>query len=547
MKAQEIITRYNAEKSEKKTVESTLQLIEEFIRPFSGKFFQEQGTEYEVDWRKREVWDGTAILAAQTLSASMQGSLTSPSAPWFGLTFLQDELKQNTDAMAWLEACVEIMYDALHDSNFDVEASEFYLDLVTFGTAVIVEEAKSEATWAGIDFSTVPMREIFFEHDHKKRLVRLYRRLMWNALQLKEKFGLEALPDYIKQKLEAGAQAQERMEVVFCVYERDNVGPFDMSKPIPPEKRPWGYKYVMHKDATQIGPEGGYYEMPAFVSRWRKTSGSKWGFSPAHVALSDVLTLNELVATMMEALAKVVDPATLTTNRGLLSDLDQERGGLTVVRSLEDVRIHESGARFDVSNLERAQLQESINRMFHVDQLQLKESPAMTATEVSVRYELMQRLLGPTLGRLQTDFLDPVVSRTFNLCRRAQLFPPMPPVVSELQGRMQVQYTGPLPRAQRMDEVRSTQDWLATLAGMAEVAPDIMDVPDTDAIARGLGDMMNVPAKFRHSKSEVADERAARREQQARMEEAMQRQAEGEAAQAEGQGVVALAEAGSAA
>ena len=276
--------------------------------------------------------------------------------------------------------------------------------------------------------------------------------------------------------------------------------------------------------------------MPAFIARWRKVSGSQWGHSPAMICLADIRNANELVESTLEAVGKVVDPATITTQRGLLSDLDLSRGGLTVVRNLSDIAPFESAARFDVAAGTLAQFQNSINRTFRVDQLQLKESPAMTATEVSVRYELMQRLLGPTLGRLQNDFLNPLITRTFNIMMRAGRLPQVPDVVKQAQGQMNVEYTGPLPRAQRMEVVRATQEWLMTLGNMAEVFPEMLDSVNPDAVARRMARLMSVPAAMMRTDEQVIQLREARAEQQQKEQELMEAQAEGEAMQAQGKG-----------
>ena len=89
------------------------------------------------------------------------------------------------------------------------------------------------------------------------------------------------------------------------------------------------------------------------------------------------------------------------------------------------------------------------------DQLELNEGPQMTATEVQVRYELMQRLLGPTLGRLQSEFLNPIVERAFYSMLRGNALPPMPEVLQQIGGDLDIEYVGPLARSQKMDEVTS--------------------------------------------------------------------------------------------
>jgi len=89
MDAIEIKQRYDALWGIRKTVEQDWDLIEKFITPLrGGKFFQDQSSEHEIDWRRgRDVFDSTAILAANTLASSIHGALTSPSNRWFTLRF----------------------------------------------------------------------------------------------------------------------------------------------------------------------------------------------------------------------------------------------------------------------------------------------------------------------------------------------------------------------------------------------------------------------------------------------------------------------------
>jgi hypothetical protein len=154
---------------------------------------------------------------------------------------------------------------------------------------------------------------------------------------------------------------------------------------------------------------------------------------------------------------------------------------------------------------------------------------------VQVRYEIMQRLLGPTLGRLQSDFLDPVVERVFNILYRSGRLPQPPEVVIENQAEMDVNYMGPLSRAQRADQVTAVERWMMLLGSQAELYPELLDTPDVDEIAKGTASMLSVPAKFLRSADEVAANRQEREEMMQRQQEAMVAEQEGKAmgAQAE--------------
>ncbi len=532
----DIIKRFESLESERRgTVEGVWDEIEKFVLPLRGDFYSTLNSEGEVDWRRREIYDSTAVLACQSLAASIQGNLTSPSQKWFDLRFRDDELNDNDAAMEWLEDCSERIYQALNESNFDIEIAEAYLDLVGFGTSSITEEVDEDGK---LLFSAVPVREAFFEEDHKKQVYRFYRRLQWTATQIISKFGEENVPDKIRKMADTPDGSTQTQVVIFCIYPRDVPADLDVSKPIADKSRPFGYKYVLKTGQETLGEEGGYYEMPSFVSRWRKTAGSRWGHSPATVALADILMLNQIKEATVEAAGKAIDPASLVLESALLSDLDLERGGKTIVNDIDGVRPYESGTKFDVANMEISMLVDSIRNAFFQNQLELKESPAMTATEVNVRYELMQRLLGPTLGRLKTDLLDPLIQRSFNILYRAGQLEEMPQELTAAP--LDIEYNGPLPRAQQSDTAMAIEQWLMGLAQMAEVFPEAMDLVDTDEAVRTIATLRGVPAKVLKSAQEIEEKRSQRNQQMQVAQTIQAAQGAGDAMQAVGQGAQAL-------
>lgn len=540
----EIRKRFDYLVTQRKTVEDIWQVINQLVVPFRGDFFRDVSSEHSVTWRdNREVFDSTAIDAAHILASSIHGSLTSPAIRWFELGYRDTRLNDNKEARSWLESAAEKCFNALQDSNFNLEANETYLDLVSYGTSMVVEEViEKNGKFQRLNFQSVPVEEMWFEQDHMGQAHRTYRRYQWTPVQMVTKFGKEGVPEDIYKQSQTPQGMDKRYAVIMCIYPREDKANANTSQTLSPKERPFGMKYVLHKDASELGEEGGYYEQPAFIPRWRKTSKSMWGHGPAMIALPDILTINSLVELILKATEKVVDPPTKVTERGLLSDLDLEPAGMTVVRSMDSMEPYESGARFDVSQLQREQLKQAIRSIFFVDQLELKESPAMTATEVQTRYELMQRLLGPTLGRLQSDYLDPLVQRTFNILYRAGQLENPPQIVFDSSGELDIIYTGPLVRAQRADIAQGVTRWVATLAELSEIKPDVLDIPDWDAISKELGSLEGVPAKLMRSDTEIKTVRKQREQEEQRMREATLRQEEGAGLEAIGKGQQALSE-----
>ena len=258
------------------------------------------------------------------------------------------------------------------------------------------------------------------------------------------------------------------------------------------------------------------------------------------IALADVLTLNQTVEMRIKAIEKRIDPPQKVEERALLTDLMLQARGLTVLRDITKLAPIDTGADINAGEIEIADLRSAIRSYFFVDQLELKESPAMTATEVQVRAEMMQRLLGPTLGRLQSDFLDLMVQRTFNILLRAGKLKEVPDRVDAANAAMDIDYMGPLSRAQKTDRAASTERWLMNLLAIAEVLPEVLDVPDPDAIARNTATMLSVPAGMLRDEAEVEEIREQREAAMMAQQEAIQAQEEGAAMEAVGKGEQAL-------
>lgn len=552
MDNQKIRTRFEAQWSARKIIEYTWNLVGRFVVPLrTDDFFQEQWTEHAVRWDRprRDVYDSEAILAAENLAASVHSGLTSSLVRWFNIQFRNTELNQNNEAKVWLEVVADIMWEAMRESNLDLEIGETYLDLTTFGTSPFSEEViEKGGSFDALEFKSVPIRETYFEMTHRNQPLRFYRLLRMLPLQIQEQFGRDKVPDYINDKADAADSTTERQDVIYCVYERPEFQDADRSTTIPKERRPFGEKYIMRKDAALLGEEGGYYDMPIALPRWRKSNVSAWGYSPAMVVLGNILQLNDTVSMESDALEKNIDPTMFVTQRGLVSRRDLRAGGITVLRNLEDYRFLERN--IDVSWVYRRvdMLQSMIRRAFYVDQLELKESPAMTATEVNVRYELMQRLLGPTFGRLKSDLLDKIVERTYGIMYRAGQFPKTPQIVLDNQAQLDIEYTGPMARAQKAERVGAIERFgtnIVQLAnGIAPLAPqkaqELLDYVDTDKVPKELADLLGIPADMLPSDGDIEKKRGERQQQEAQAQQIATAQGTGDAMQAVGQGAQSL-------
>jgi hypothetical protein len=147
-----------------------------------------------------------------------------------------------------------------------------------------------------------------------------------------------------------------------------------------------------------------------------------------------------------------------------------------------------------------------IRRIYRTDELQLKDSPAMTATEAQIRYELMNRVLGKTLTFIQNDLLDPIILALISMRIRMKAGNPMPKKVAVAGGAFTIEYLGPLARSQRTDEVAAIERGATFVAGLAQFYPKARAAFNPIKAIKHVFNRLGVPAEIMPTDQEMQDE-----------------------------------------
>jgi len=471
------------------------------------------------DKRFELVFDSTAIHAAELLASSLHGMLTNAASPWFHLRFKDEEINDNDEAKEWLESSSQAMYQAFARSNFQQEVHELYLDLVVFGTGSMLIEEDEEET---IKFSTRHISEIYIQENTKGRVDTVYRYFKIPARLVVQQFG-DASPRIAKI---AEKNPYDEVDILHVVLPREDRNVTKLDK----LNKPYGSYYVEPQDGTLLS-EGGYDEFPYIVPRFTKSSTEQYGRSPAMVALADTKMLNKMSETIIKAAQKSIDPPLLVPDDGFILPVKTVPGGLNFYRSGSRDRIEplQIGANIPLGLNYEEQRRDAIRKAFYVDQLLLAQNIQMTATEVLQRNEEKMRMLSPVLGRLQSEMLQPLIDRVFNLLLRKKQMPLAPEI---LQGQdIEIEYVSPLARAQRTGDVQSAVRALEILAPLNQIAP-VLDYLDTDGFVKHVSQVLGVPAKILRSNEEVAEIRNQRAQAEAQAAQLAQAQQEANIAQA---------------
>lgn len=134
----------------------------------------------------------------------------------------------------------------------------------------------------------------------------------------------------------------------------------------------------------------------------------------------------------------------------------------------------------------------------------------MTATEVQARRDLMDRVLGSPVGRLQTDALVPIVEIVLRMLYRAGRLPEAPPMVKQKRAEVRVRFRGPIARAQLLDEVVGIEREASFVAGLLKMGfEDARYYFDVGQAIREHSRRVGAPATTLRSKEEAEKLRKA--------------------------------------
>lgn len=510
--------------------ESTWRDCFNFTFPLRGSGFQSEKLNAQSGQDKRaQLVDATATDAGRILASGLMSGLTPPNSLWFQLG-----VENSTeDDRRWLEAAGQTTFEAIHGANFDSAAFECMLDVVAAGWfALYIEGDKSDPK--SLVFEEWPLSEVYVAASKRGGAIdTVYRQFELSAEAAVAEYGEECSEE--TQKI-ARAKPDDLIQLVHAIYPRAAAQGYVKGSRI--SARLAIASCHVEVKAKKIVRESGYNEMPVVVARWQKLPSSAYAVGPAFDALPDVRMLNELKTLQYQNADIAVSGMWKAVDDGILNPSSIKIGARKVVpmADINSMQPLESGADFNLSFTLESRLQASIRKIFMADQLQPQDGPQMTATEVHVRVGLIRQLLGPVYGRLQSEYLAPMIERCFGILLRAGAFEPPP---ETLAGRdYTVRYISPLARAQRQEEVTAMDQFENTLLTEAAVNPNVLDVYKWDDAASERAKLLGVPVKLIRSAKDVSAIRQGRvQAQQEQQQQAILAQGAGAAATAAGEGL----------
>ncbi|MEM5429392.1 portal protein [Cupriavidus oxalaticus] len=513
-RADELLRRLGAMRGTRQTLETVWQDCYDYSFPMRGTGFSGAKDDITTAQSKRaRLLDATSTDAGRTLAAALKDGGTPSNSRWFGLSAGRD-----TDAeKRWFEACADTIWENIHASNYDAVGFECCLDLVAVGWFVLYIDVDREE--GGYTFEQWPVQSCYITCSKAggapDTLMRCYE---MTVEQTVNKFGIDNVSAktrdmYREQKYD------EKVKLLRAIYPRK----IHAVGAVRAQNMPFA-SCDIEVEGKVVVRESGYHECPFVAPRWVVVPDTPYAMGPIFDALPDIKQLNRLVYLEDSNAEMNIVGMWIAEDDGVLNPRTVKIGPrkIIVANSVDSMKPLQSGGNFELSFTKRDQLRAQIRRTLMADQLQPQDGPAMTATEVHVRVQLIRQQLGPIYGRLQAEWLQGMIQRCFGLAYRGGILTPPPQSLDNREFR--VVFISPQAKAQKLEEVSAVELTVAAVGQMADAKqdPSVWDNIDTDEAVRVVSEGRAAPASIIRPRDEVI----AMREQRAQAQQQAAQQAQ---------------------
>lgn len=499
-------------KSERGNFEQQWQEILDYVVPRKNNVLTKRSP---GEKRNFQVLDNTGMVSNELLAGALHGFLTNPYGQWFEFTTGDTRLDNDDDVRLWMQDTARRTLHIISNSNFQTEVHELYIDMPSVCTGCMyIDEDKRDV----VRFSTKFIGDYYIDENHLGIVDEIYRSWPWTADKIVAEFGYENVGNDVQKAYQKGDSMT--FMVLQAVYPAMMV-----------DKDGSGYHSVYFLDKEDhILREEKYQTFPYAVPRWAKATGEKYGRGPGMVALPELKVLHKMAETMLIGAQKVVDPPLQMEDDGVILPLITRPGGINFRRAGSDqIRPIFNDTRLDFGYQAMEDRRKRVRDAYYVDQLKLQSGgPMMTATEVMQRTEEAMRLLGPMLGRMETEFLRVTIDRVFDIAMRRGKYLPVP---EALKGkRIDVRYSSFIAKAQRMGEAQNMLRAIEFITPFIQLDPGVKDNFNGDIAVRMAGQMYSLPQEIIRPYAEVAARREASQQAMAAQQQAMAQQQQAETA-----------------
>jgi len=496
LNAKRIIEKYSSSLSKKSTVDSKYKEVFRYVMPDRDNYNYPQTDGDNFDSKRNSIYSNVGVNAAMSFVNRIQSSLTPIKGDWIELK--ANELAENREEVDLeLEKLAKICNMYKNISNFDQIISEFYGDLVA-GTACLMLQKGTPKN--PLMFRAIPIKDLTILEGVEGQVSYVFRKFETRKENLKAQWvelkGMEISAD----------EADKNVSIIECTnYDYDT--------------EQWTY-YVVDQEKEKILVERPYAINPFITLRWFKCTGELYGRGVGLQAIDDIRTLNLMTQYALRSAAYALP--TFMVQEDAVFDPDEfvlEPGALNPISDVNAIQPLQVNTNIDVNRLNLQELEAKVKKTMLNNVLPDKITPGVTATEIAERSEQDQVNISSVFGRLENEFLVPLVKGIINTLQQFKLVDSEFDI-SELDGLgFRVVVNTPLAKAQQQRGVMNVVRAASILAQFDPTGQVLANAFKTEELVPYLLDGMGTPANLYNTSKEYASKRDQSAQAGAQMEE----------------------------
>jgi hypothetical protein len=449
----------------------------EYTMPGREAFYDESPGEKRTD----RIFDETAVVGIQEFASRLQAGITPTFGRWINLKAgieIPPQLAPQVDEQ--LDEITNYIFEILHASNFNQEVHESFMDLAIGTGVMLVNEGNSTNP---IVFNSIPLPHVYLNSGPDNRIDCVYRKRQIRLGDIKVLYpeaNLDTLEDKIINEPDAKCTVIEGT----------------MRNYKDPNKEVYDY-VVCVKDHEQIIFEDqfeGQGSNPFITFRWNKASGEVYGRGPVFNAMSAIKTTNLTIELILENAQMNISGIYQLEDDGVINPDNIQLVPGTIIpvapgsRGLQPIS---AAGRFDVAQLVLDDMRTNIRKALYMETLGPTKGTPMSATEVAERMADLSRQIGSSFGRLQSEFIMPLIRRVIYILKKQGRIE-LPSLNNK---EIKIIPESPLSRAQNEQDIADVNRFNATLG--QTFGPQVLNlIVKQEEVARYLAEKMNLPEKL---------------------------------------------------
>jgi hypothetical protein len=445
-----VMTKYKKAKSRWNSWTDLWEEVYDYAVPHRESFFQESSAQR----RTENIYDETAVTGLPKFASRLQLGFFPPNGRAFRLEpgpEFPDSL-MSKDLQQQLDSITDLIHEGLRNSNFNSEMHEGLQDLGMGTMNMLCEEGRFQGD---LHFTAVPPTNLALLSGRMDGVASWFR---WNnnmdITEVKQRYPDAKYTEKMSQEQKKNPERKTNI-IEATIYDEANRFADEYT-----------YYLISETDNAILIKKvmKGRGSVPWITTRWSKSGFEVWGRGPLLQAMPAIKTLNLTVQLILENAEMAIAGSYVYDDDGVFNpDNITIQPGTFIPRSPgSSIDTLQNAGRFDVAQLVLEDMRRNVRKALFIDELDTRPNARtpLSATEVSERLADVARDMGAVAGRMQKEFLQPLVERVIHIYTKQGLID-----IPKVDGReIRVVPVSPLLRAQDQQDVSDFVRFQQTVA-----------------------------------------------------------------------------------